>query len=100
MRGSPERRRRGLRERRKAPRRAGMTTSVPIYPPVFARHDAKVTLRNIPTGYSPGKPTSDHGDSETPTETADRRENTERLVAGSMVKSTRSKLTPAPIPTF
>ena len=27
-----------------------MTTSVPIYPPVFARHDAKVTLGNIPTG--------------------------------------------------
>src|SRR6185312_396466 len=30
MRGSPERRRRGLRGRRMAPRRAGMTTSVPI----------------------------------------------------------------------
>jgi len=49
IRGSPERRRRGLRGRRRAPRRAGMTTSVPIYPPVFARHDAKVTLSNIPT---------------------------------------------------
>ena len=49
MRGSPERRRRGFRGRRMAPRRAGMTTSVPIYPPVFARCDAKVTLSNIPT---------------------------------------------------
>jgi hypothetical protein len=25
----------------------------PHYPPVFARTDAKVTLRNIPTGWNP-----------------------------------------------
>src|SRR5712671_3883254 len=50
MRGSPERRRSGLRGRRTAQSRAGITTSVPNYPAVFARHDVKVTLSNIPTG--------------------------------------------------
>src|SRR3981081_4553661 len=50
MRGSPERRRSGLRGRRIAPRRAGMTTSVPITRP-FLR-DTRQKSRSVI--YPPG----------------------------------------------
>jgi len=48
-----------------------------------------------------GQPTVfGYGDIDTPKLTADRLEIGDRVFAGSRLQSTRSKLTPAPIPTF